>query len=162
MTDVNDFLLSSGAPAFSFENVGDTVKGVIIASEVSQQRDFQTGKPKFYDDGNPMMQLVVTLATDLRDPERPDDDGHRRIFAPRTGKPQSMFQAIRTVVQRSGGRLEEGGTLAVKHVGTEASETRGFNPRKLYEAAYKPPTAGVNLDPEPTPAAAAPLSVEDF
>lgn len=134
-TDVNSFLNAQGVPSAKFPTIGTAVKGTIEHLEVSQQRDFTSGEPKFYDDGKPMNQLVITLATDDRDPEIESDDGTRRLFV----KGQ-MLTAVRGAVKASGAQLLEGGTLAVKYVGDKAAEKRGMNPAKQYEAAYKPPT----------------------
>lgn len=133
-TDPNDFLLAGGSPAAKFPQIGATVKGTIEHMEVSQQTDFTTSKPKYYDDGKPMMQLVITLATDERDPTNDNDDGTRRLFV----KGQ-MLAAVRSAVKQTGSQLLQGGTLVVKYVNDRPSERPGMNPAKQYEAAYKPP-----------------------
>ena len=70
--------LATGARAAKFPTQGTEVVGTVVFSEVTQQTEFETGKLKFWDDGNPAMQLVVTVQTEERD--RADDDGMRRIF----------------------------------------------------------------------------------
>ena len=65
MTTVEAFLNSSGSPSAKFPTIGVTVKGTILDTEVMQQTDFQTGQPKTCDNGEPMMQLVVTLETEV-------------------------------------------------------------------------------------------------
>lgn len=153
-TDPNDFLNATGGTSAKFPTIGTTIKGTVEAAEVQQQRDFVTGDPKTYDNGDPMMQLVITLATDERDPDVESDDGTRKLYA----KGQ-MLAAIRQAVKQSGGRLETGGTLVVKYVADKPSDKRGFNPSKQYEAAYRPGAAaqaGVDalLDEPARPAAA--------
>jgi hypothetical protein len=155
-TDPNAFLMSGGAPAAKFPTIGTAVKGTVITAEVNQQTDFQSQKPKFYDDGKPMMQLVVTLQTDERDPENSDDDGTRRLFV--RGQ---MLSAVRQAVKVSGGKLEPGGTLAVQYVSDKASDKPGRSPAKMYEAAYKPGApASVDALLGNTPQAAGPSASE--
>lgn len=132
--DPNDFLLSGGIPACKFPTIGTTVKGTVQNSEVVQQTDFATSKPKFYDDGNPMMQVVITLATDEHDPQVDNDDGQRKLYV----KGQ-MRQAVAEALRKAGAKLEKGGMLAVQYVEDKPSETRGFNPTKVYRAQYAPP-----------------------
>lgn len=126
-------LLSGGSPVAKFPDIGTIVKGTVVAAVAQQARDMDSGKPKVWDDGNPVMQLVITLQTDLRDPAIDSDDGLRRLFA--GGK---MLTAIRVAVQRSGGRLDAGGKLAVKYTGDGDATRKGFNPPKLYSAEYQP------------------------
>lgn len=155
--DPNEFLNSTGVPSAKFPTIGTVVKGRIEHLDVQQQRDFTTGEPKTYDDGKPAMQLVVTLATDERDPEISDDDGMRRLFA----KGQ-LLAAIRTAVRQAGAQLSPGGTLAVQYTADKPSEKRGMNPAKVYVAQYKAGVASQgavdDLLGSPTPAAAAPTT----
>lgn len=128
-----------GAPSFKFDAVGATVKGIVVDRASAQQRDIKTGTPKTYDDGNPRMQLVITVQTELRDPEIEDDDGQRRIFAK-----GAMLVAIRDAVKKAGLKtLSIGDELAVRYTGDGVAKTRGFNPPKEYVAQVK---AGVPLD----------------
>lgn len=153
-TDVNEFLDGvGGAPTASFHKKGVTVKGVIEHMEVAQQRDFDTGTPKVYaDSGKPMLQLVVTLATDERDATIDGDDGQRRIFA----KGQ-MLQAIKEAAKQAGAKLLVGGTLAVQWYDEKAPEKRGMNPQKLYRAQYLPPSQTAVDDLLGTASQAAPV-----
>lgn len=133
--DVNDFLNSAGGPpAFKFTNVGDTAKGTVVTATVQQARDFKTGQPKTYDDGNPIKELVVTL--------RREDGEECRVFC----KPAAKA-AIRDAVVAAGAQgLEPGGQLAVQYSGDEAAQTVGLNPKKLFKAQYQPPANTVSTD----------------
>jgi hypothetical protein len=148
--DPNQFLQGGGAPAANFENIDDSIVGTIISSEVTQCRVFATGELECWPDGNPKMQLVITLQTDLGEG---DDDGTRRIYAPKSKKAGSMFAAIQAAVKQSGGTLTVGGKLGVRYIGEEASEVRGFNPRKLYAAEYATAATSILDTPTATPAA---------
>lgn len=149
--EINDFLMGGGGKAFPFDNMGDTVRGVITSMTKRQQNDLNTGKPKFWDNGDPVMMLVITLETDLREDE--EDDGMRNVylrggkFDIAEGKGTASLTAVRDAVKRSGtgNGLEVGGTLSLQWSGV-APKKGGFNPAKLYSAAYKPPTQNVDLD----------------
>lgn len=142
MSTADEFLFGGGGKSASFENIGDTVTGTIVSTEVQQQTDISDGKPLTWDNGDPRMQLVVRLQTTARDDD--DDDGIRAVYvrgSKRAGS-RSLHDAVASAVRASGAKgLEAGGTLTVTHTGTEPSATRGFNPRKLYSATYKPPSS---------------------
>jgi hypothetical protein len=134
----SSFLMGSGAKSAKFETIGAVVGGVIVDDpQVVQQKDIKTGAPKTWDDGNPMMQLVVKVKTDERDPDDAEDDGVRAIYI----KAQ-MRQAVADAVRKAGAKdLEVGGTLKVKFTGTEPASTKGFNDKKIYAAQYEKPAA---------------------
>lgn len=140
MTDtVNDFLLGGGAASAKFPTIGTVVKGTITQTDVTQQTDFSTGALKFWDDAKtqPMMQVVVTLKTDERDPTDDSDEGLRKLYV----KGQ-MQAAVREALRAAQAKLEVGGTLAVQYTSDKPAEKRGHNPAKQYTAQYKPPSAG--------------------
>lgn len=130
---------SNSATSAKFETPGQSITGRITAQpQVQQQKDFTTGALKFWDDGKPMVQLHVTLATDQRDPSIQDDDGNRSVYV----KGQ-MQKAVGEAVRKAGAKyLEIGGTLTVTYTGDGEQKQRGMNPPKLYTAAYVPPVAG--------------------
>ncbi|AEL19708.1 hypothetical protein SEA_EDUGATOR_58 [Mycobacterium phage Edugator] len=125
------FLAGGGAPTAKFPNQAyGTVNGGRIIAEpvVEQQRDYDTGKPLTYEDGNPKLQMVVTIQTDLRDPSISDDDGKRRLFV-RSG----MRAAVQKAVQAAGvDYLAVGGDLQVTY-------THDDGRAKQYTAVYTPP-----------------------
>lgn len=144
--DVDDFLFGGGgAPAAKFPTPGATVKGTVLRASVQQARDLDN-KPKFWDDGNPVRQLVVWLQTDERNPDIEDDDGQRRIFAGGSVKPESksMRAAIVEALKKSGSKLEPGGILAIRYVGDGPRNPQrpALNPPKQYVAQYEPPKPG--------------------
>lgn len=131
--DVNDFLTASGAPTAKFVDIGDTVKGTVISSEVRQQTEFGTGVPLTWDDGRPRLELVVTIDTgDTGD----ENTTERRLYAK-----GEMLKAIKQAVKDGGGRLLNGGELTVRYTGDGEQKTKGFHPPKLYKAKYTPPAA---------------------
>lgn len=141
--------MGGGVPSARFENHGDSVTGTIYDEPAAtQQTDFTTGEPLVWPNGDPRMQVVVTLATDLRDDS--EDDGLRRIYI----KGKSLTGAVRDAVRKAGAKgIEQGGRLTVTYTGDGVAERRGINPPKLYTASYTPPSqAAVNevLSNEPT------------
>lgn len=158
MTNPNDFLLGGGIASATFKTVGTSHSGTICEQPtVQQQRDLATGKAKFWDDGNPMNQLVVTVQTTERGSA--DDDGKRRFYI----KAQ-MRQAVADAVRKSGAQgLEIGGVLTVTYTGDGVQETRGFNPPKNYSASYVAPAVTATTEflgtTEPAAPAYAPTAV---
>lgn len=151
MSDVNDFLFGGGGKAAKFEQMGDTVTGVIDHVEVSQQTSMEDNTPLTWSDGSPRKQLVITLATDMRDGD--DDDGKRRIYAKggsyevASGSGSSMKGAIADAVKKVGAStLEEGGTLTVAYTGEGKKTNRGYSAPKLYKARYEAPKSSVSAD----------------
>lgn len=144
-TDPNDFLMAGGSKAAKFEAVGDRIEGEVIAAEVRQQTDPE-GTPKTWSNGDPVMQLVITLKTDMRDGD--DDDGERRIYAKggnyeaASGKGTSMLVAIRDAIKKAGAsKIEVGGNLTVAHSGLGKKTQAAYSAPKLYVAKYDPPTS---------------------
>lgn len=143
--DPNAFLLGGGVPSASFLAIGDQVEGIISEPPtLSQQKSIDTGLPKTWEDGNPMMQLVVTLQTDQRSEEIDDDDGRRRIYVK-----FNLKNAVADAVRKAGAKsLEVGGRLKVQYVRNGEQTKKGFSPPKLYQASYVPPAAGFLAEPE--------------
>lgn len=129
--------------------VGSQIIGTIVEMVKGQQTDFATRKPLFFDDGQPRMQVAITLATDLRNWEgvKPDqipadpatgqakhpslDQGLRRIFVK-----SDMKRAVAEACGKAGQKPRKGGKLAVRVKGFE--DVGKGNPKTLYDAAYQP------------------------
>lgn len=162
--DPNDFLMSTGVKSATFTQVGDEVVGFIMRQpEMQQQRDFDSGEPKVWPDGKPMMQLRVVLSTSERDSEDPEDNGERAVYI-RGNMQKAVAQAVR---QANAAGLEVGGKLLIKYSGNGTASRRGLNPPKLFEARYRKPEAQPVPVPEPVaeqpaPAAQKPLDAVPF
>lgn len=156
----------ASSTSIKFPEVGATARGRILSWEQTQQTDYQTGKPKTFDDGNPMMQLVITL----------DVDGEeQKLYAPRKGvnkpgtrtpwsvdEPAPLYIALKNAVQKSGSKMQPGGTLAVRYECDGEAASSAFNPPKLYKAKYEAPDA-FGDDFDAAPAASTPTAAdEDF
>jgi hypothetical protein len=133
-------------PSLSFRDapIGTTYTGTILSPiRWVQTRNFETQKPKVWDDGNPVMAAVIELEV----------QGEKRtVWAV---KPSSMFAAIAAAQKEANaGPLAVGGTLAIRLIGTKPS-TKGaqLNPAKQYAAKYTPPAAthGDVFGDAPTP-----------
>src|SRR5262245_30044715 len=146
----NDLIMGGGSPSAKFPTVGTKIVGEVTATDTGQQRDYKSGELKTWPDGNPMMQAIITLQTDDRDPDITDDDGRRRLFV----SSRNMREAIKDAVTKANARvIEIGGKLAVQYTG-DGEATGAGNPPKLYVAQYKKPeaqavTADDLLDTEP-------------
>lgn len=142
----DDFLMSGGVPSAKFPVLGHTVSGRITERPtVEQQKNYEDDKLKFWDDGKPMMQLVVTLATNERDPENPEDEGMRRLYVK-----GYMKNAVATAVRASGARgLEVGGILSVTYTQDGEKKNAKFNAPKLFSAQYVPAAAAELNTPDP-------------
>lgn len=130
-------LLDSYATSAKFEAIGKRVAGRVVRDAVEvQQRDFESGDPLFWDDGNKRMQLVVTVDTGVIDPTIEHDDGERAIYV----KGQ-MLAAVKAALKKTRSReIREGGFFAVTLVREEPlPKGKRGNPKKIYEAEYEPP-----------------------
>ena len=151
MSDPNAFLFGGGGKAAKFDEIGDTVEGIIEDVVVSQQTSMEDNTPLTWADGRPREQLVVTLATDARDGD--DDDGIRKLYAKggkyevAEGTGTSMKDAIGDAVKKAGARtIDQGGKLKVGFSGMGKKTNRGYSAPKLYRATYEPPRASVAAD----------------
>lgn len=143
--DINDFInQGGGAPGARFESVGDSIDGVVMSARLQQQTDINTGTPKFFKSGDPMMELVVTLQTDERSDAIAEDTGLRTVYAKGAADRKGILDGIRTAVGREG--LREGGRLWVKYTGNGVKANPAFSAPKQYAVKYQPPA--VNLGPQ--------------
>lgn len=143
MSETFNDLLATDAAAFKFERIGDTVKGKVVRAERRQQTDLDTGAPKTFPSGDPMMQLVVTIDQD-------NGDGETAIYAKggkydvAEGKGKAMLDAIRDAVQ--GQDFKPGGQIAVQFSGLGKKTKAAYSAPKLYTVQYKAPAETVPLD----------------
>lgn len=147
MTQPNSgFMGSAGAPPAKFNTCGDTVGGRILEKPVEQQqRDFKTGELLTWKDGNPRMQWIVTVQTDLRNPQIPDDDGKRRLFL----KGDSLKAARQAVISAGDNDLRVGAELHLTYINDEPPARPGLDPKKLYTASYTKPASGFTAQQAP-------------
>jgi hypothetical protein len=130
-----DMLFMGRPEACKFDSVGDTVTGLVVDLFTQQAKDFDTGAPKFWDDGRPVMDPVVILQT---------SEGLRTLYV----GSYRMRNAIRDAVlaagfERGGSRavpgLRKDGRLLVRRLEDAAPAKKGGQPPKDYAAGYDPP-----------------------
>jgi hypothetical protein len=134
-----DQFLQGGTKSASFKEkpLGFGYTGTIVADPVvSQQTDPDTGELEFWPSGDPKWQLVVKIATALRDDET--DDGVRAIYV----KGKSLTDGVKKAVQDAGVKsLRQGGTLTVQYIADGPPPAKAHHSRaKLYKVTYAPPT----------------------
>lgn len=136
-----------GGKSLSFGEVGSQAAaaafnvwrgGVIVdIGEARQATDINTRAPKTWDNGDPQIQLPITLDTGRGNcPERAesaDDDLRRTLFVT---KGKQMYAAARAALRKAGADdFAVGGSLYVKWV---SGEGRRGDARQ-YEMYYEPP-----------------------
>lgn len=153
MSDAANPFDQGGAPALSFAErdehgnlrskpIGTKYVGVIVeAPKVVQSRDYDTGKPATWPDGNPKWSVVIGIEV----------NGERMsLWAP---KPSATFGAIQEALKAPDGKVrnaEIGGTISIELTGFGKAEN-GKAPQKLYKASYSAPN---HFGGEPTTSAA--------
>lgn len=156
MDAANDLLMGRGAKSVKWKDnpIGYTVIGTITETpKVEQMTKFESTELDFWPSGDPKMQIIVTLATDLRDPSNADDDGLRRLhISPR------MMVPVREAIQRVGAKgLEIGGRLAVRRIGGTGATGDPFTFAAEYGAPAVDPGGLLNGGGQAPAAQAAPM-----
>lgn len=130
-------------PAVKLETVGDKVSGRIVRVARQQQRDFDTGAPMVWSDGNPRLQTVIVLDVNGEERALYAKGGNYDVVS---GTGLSMESAIVAAVREAGGAsIDAGAELAVAHSGLGKPPRAGANAPKLYTAQYRPATASANV-----------------
>ena len=152
------FAGADSKPSVSFKDkpVGTTYTGTVTkAPELVQARDYESGQPAFWPDGNPKQTVVTTL--DIA------GEGELNLWA---AKPSALFRAIADAQKAAGAQIAVGGTLTVTFSGEKPNEKNPrLNPQKLYTVTYQPPNAFRETTGQQTaaqPAAAAPSTVPQY
>lgn len=139
-----DLFLSGGAPGQKFPKQGFKWGGTVISWEMSQKTDLDSGELKFWPDGKPQMQLIMTLQgepTGVRyegnaynEIPVPDDDGVRRLFI--SGSLQSALgKALRDA---GNAKLEVGAYVEVTRGKDLPPTKKGFSGRHTHTAVWTP------------------------
>ena len=146
MSDTFDLNSGGGNPSFSFgpqgAQPGAHVAGNVVDMAEVQQINFDTKKPETWDNGDPKMQIRLTLQTELRDAQIPNDTGIRDVYLrgkkrPHDNGAKSTICAVLDAVRAATGdtKLARGGRVTLQWV-----SGMGFSgdPRS-YQASYQPP-----------------------
>ncbi|MGW6255464.1 hypothetical protein [Streptomyces sp. NPDC055085] len=163
-----DDFMSGGVKSCSFKGQpGISWSGEILEMRKEQARDYDTGDLKTWQDGNPVMQFVFKIQTDVRDPALPDDDGVRGLYIATPAQKKAVQDAVRAAAAQ---RPEVGGriTLTYTHDDVAAQKNPRYNPPKAYKAVYEAPNpfppadGGWGSQAAPAaPAASAPAGLVD-
>jgi len=131
-----DAVLMGAPPAAQFRDIGALVTGKIQRVILRQATDFGTKELKWWPDGAPVLEPVITLDT---------AEGPLSLYAGSRG----MRDALKEACRAAGIGLRPGGRLAVRYTGDGEPYKGGANRPKVYEAAYEPP-AGLPVNSGPT------------
>lgn len=148
MTNAKDLIMGTSAPAMAFSYPGDGVWGKIISEPKAVQqtvydpRNPQSKEPAFWPSGDPKMQVIFQIQTDLRNWEgvkNPDrsqqDSGTRTIYLKGKHMERATADAVRAV---GADWLAVGGTVWYRYTGDDMTSLAGVKP-KLFEVRYQPP-----------------------
>ncbi|MBV9169752.1 MAG: hypothetical protein JOZ81_06690 [Chloroflexi bacterium] len=124
-------------PAVSFRDaVPGTVRQLRVTefATTAQSRDFQSGQPKFYPDGNPVKSVVIKGC---------DENGEMRALWAQI--PSGMYAALVAAQQALGRRISPGDVLRITFTHTTPNQKDPkLNPQKQYrvEVTADDPLAG--------------------
>jgi hypothetical protein len=127
---------AGGTPSFfqREDPIDTSVTGTVESIEAQQQRDMDTQKPKYFDNGQPMMQVVIHIATTLRDATIPGDDGVRAVYV--KGKNLATLRQASRMVSLDFPHVGDGFTAT--YTANGEAKKRGWNPPKLYSYEIVP------------------------
>ena len=147
------FTSGTGGKYMSFADdscIGYERGGEIVGLGERQQTDQETKQPMFWPNSDRKIMIkVVTLQTQERVPNDPEDTGLRSIWLPQS---KDVTKAVTDAMRAANTgeiRLRIGGQLWVTRTGsrqtTQKNGQRGF-PAYTYTARYVPPPAGTRND----------------
>lgn len=119
-----------GKPGINWHGIIDRI-GEQVQATAFTGKPGVIGAPLTYPSGDPVMQLPITIVTEVRDPAVPNDDGRRTIYF--EGEKR---KAMKRALQAAGVRGPAvGDWLSLTY--TADQQGQGSNPKKLYEADYQ-------------------------
>lgn len=143
----------------TFTQPGATVAGTI--TEISDQKQATKWNPDknakreldFWPSGDPVMEVWITVQTQERDPQDPEDTGLRAIVITVNQKPGGQLAAIMDACEAIGADTPlPGGFLALTFTHFDPESKNPQNPRKLYAAKYQAPAPGGGAFQQQAPA----------
>lgn len=128
-----DLVAVSGAAAPSYFNkdskVGDSITGFVTDVQTRQARDPQTNKVRFWENGDPVIQVIVSLQTDAKTDE--NDDGVRSVFIKFWGvQRKALLEALKAAGQSD---IIAGQKFTATFVGTEKATSKAMSDTKIFE-----------------------------
>lgn len=124
---------SQSSKGAKFEQPGTSISGIIENVTANQIRDFKSRQPKFFDDGQPQMQVLVTINTGVTDPMVEDDDGRRTVYIKGFGlQRHAWLQALHNAGLRKAAEVRPGDRFTAIFTGFGEAKP-GMNAPKLFE-----------------------------
>lgn len=124
---------SQSSKGAKFEQPGTSISGIIENVTANQIRDFKSRQPKFFDDGHPQMQVLVTINTGVTDPMVEDDDGRRTVYIKGFGlQRHAWLQALHNAGLRKAAEVRPGDRFTATFTGFGEAKP-GMNAPKLFE-----------------------------
>lgn len=124
---------SQSSKSAKFEQPGTSISGIIENVTANQIRDFKSRQPKFFDDGQPQMQVLVTINTGVTDPMVEDDDGRRTVHIKGFGlQRRAWLQALHNAGLRKAAEVRPGDRFTATFTGFGEAKP-GMNAPKLFE-----------------------------
>ena len=145
-------LLAGGAGTIKL-SLGETVTGTIRSVTTKQAIDFKSQKPAFWDDGNPKMQILITIDSDQL------DEGEGTFYAKAWNPDKSALAAAVAETGLSADlALAPGNQITITHTEERPNQNPALNDTKIYTfriVPKAPASVGAALA-DNTPAAPAP------
>lgn len=124
---------SQSSRGAKFEQPGTSISGIIENVTANQIRDFKSRQPKFFDDGHPQMQVLVTINTGVTDPMVENDDGRRTVYIKGFGlQRHAWLQALHNAGLRKAAEVRPGDRFTATFTGFGEAKP-GMNAPKLFE-----------------------------
>ena len=124
---------SQSSKGAKFEQPGTSISGIIENVTANQIRDFKSRQAKFFDDGQPQMQVLVTINTGVTDPMVEDDDGRRTVYIKGFGlQRHAWLQALHNAGLRKAAEVRPGDRFTATFTGFGEAKP-GMNAPKLFE-----------------------------
>ena len=124
---------SQSSKGAKFEQPGTSISGIIENVTANQIRDFKSRQPKFFDNGQPQMQVLVTINTGVTDPMVEDDDGRRTVYIKGFGlQRHAWLQALHNAGLRKAAEVRPGDRFTATFTGFGEAKP-GMNAPKLFE-----------------------------
>lgn len=151
MSIVSDAIAAAAAgkipAAFGKDDpVGTVRQGTVVAANLRQCMGYEDDKPEWWDEAKtqPKQQIVVTIQTDMRDSQNPDDQGHRNIYVKWWGEQKKTL--VEAVKAAGDSDVRTGGKFAVQKAGLIPSDNPKLNAAIVWAYRYQMPATGVDFN----------------
>lgn len=134
--ELDEFFSGGGGPkAISWKDakMQTSYSGIITKVELRDKRDKQ-GNVELNKYGKPKKIVILTLLTDLRDPEIEGDNGLRRMFL----QGNAQWELRQALKRANAVKPLKGGRFKITLIGTKPTEH--YNDQNLFQVLYGDPT----------------------